>query len=49
MSNQSNHHITASTPIILLMQKMITKTAIGYQNMNQEFKQYVEKDAARHL
>jgi hypothetical protein len=27
-------------PIILLMQKMITKTAIGYQNMNQEFKQY---------
>ncbi|MFN2340996.1 MAG: SRPBCC family protein [Halanaerobium sp.] len=36
-------------PIILLMQKMITKTAIGYQNMNQEFKQYVENDAARHL
>lgn len=29
-------------PIILLMEKMIMKTAIGYQNMNEEFKRYVE-------
>lgn len=29
-------------PIILLLNKMIKNTAIGYQNMNEEFKQYVE-------
>jgi len=36
-------------PVILLMKKMITKTAIGYQNMNQEFKQYVENDSVSHV
>jgi len=36
-------------PIILLMQKMITKTAVGYQIMNKEFKLYVENEAAKHV
>ena len=29
-------------PIVLLMNKMIYKTAIGYANMNEEFKNYLE-------
>ncbi len=29
-------------PITLLMNKMILKTATGYQNMNEEFKEYIE-------
>ena len=29
-------------PIVLLMKKMIHKTAIGYLNMNEEFKYYLE-------
>lgn len=36
-------------PIILLMEKMITKTAVGYQNMNKEFKQYVENEITKHV
>lgn len=31
-------------PIVLFMSKMINKTAIGYVNMNEEFKDYLEKD-----
>jgi hypothetical protein len=34
-------------PVVLLMRNMILKTAVGYQNMNEEFKQYVENKAAR--
>lgn len=30
-------------PIVLLMNKMIQKTAVGYLNMNEEFKDYLEK------
>jgi hypothetical protein len=36
-------------PIILLMQKMITKTAIGYQNMNEELKQHIENKVAKRV
>ena len=31
-------------PIVLFMNKMINKTAIGYVNMNEEFKNYLEKN-----
>jgi len=31
-------------PIVLLMNKMIHKTAIGYVNMNEEFKSYLENE-----
>ena len=30
-------------PIVLLMKEMIQKTAVGYMNMNEEFKHYLEK------
>lgn len=30
-------------PIVLLMKKMIQKTALGYLNMNEEFKHYLEQ------
>ena len=30
-------------PIVLLMQKMIQKTALGYLNMNEEFKYFLER------
>ena len=30
-------------PIVLLMKKMIQKTAVGYLNMNEEFKNYLEQ------
>lgn len=30
-------------PIVLFMNKMINKTAVGYVNMNEEFKNYLEK------
>jgi hypothetical protein len=30
-------------PIVLLMKKMIQKTAVGYLNMNEELKQYLER------
>ena len=30
-------------PIVLLMNKMIQKTALGYLNMNEEFKHYLEQ------
>ena len=36
-------------PITLLMPKMITKTAVGYQNMNKEFKQYVENEVGKYV
>ena len=29
-------------PIVLLMKKMIQKTAIGYLNMNEELRNYLE-------
>ena len=29
-------------PIVLLMKNMIQKTAVGYLNMNEEFKKYLE-------
>ncbi len=31
-------------PIVLFMNKMINKTAIGYVSMNEEFKDYLEKN-----
>lgn len=31
-------------PIVLLMSRMIHKTALGYVNMNEEFKEYIEKN-----
>lgn len=31
-------------PIVLFMNEMIQKTAIGYVNMNEEFKDYLEKN-----
>jgi len=34
-------------PITLLMHNMILKTALGYQNMNEEFKLYVENKVSR--
>jgi len=35
---------TFKGPIVMLMHDMITKTARGYQNMNEEFKDYIEKN-----
>jgi len=32
-------------PMVLLMDKMIRKTAFGYIKMNEEFKNYIEKNA----
>ena len=36
-------------PIIFLMKNMIKKTAIGYRNMNEEFKQHIENKVARRV